>query len=126
LGSHLGKVLAKEAEMRNITRCASLALVLVVMAAFLSAPVVAAPREKTRMLNGWGPGGVFVAMIAPWKVFGPEPAYKHRYHVNRHNYAPTSTPVRLRPDRRFYIGPHYKSRYGPGYHTNGPGIGIER
>jgi hypothetical protein len=25
-----------------------------------------------------------------------------------------------------YIGPHYKSEYGPGYHDNGPGIGIER
>jgi hypothetical protein len=25
-----------------------------------------------------------------------------------------------------YIGPHYKSSCGPGYHTNGPGIGIVR
>ena len=30
------------------------------------------------------------------------------------------------PPRWGYIGPHYKSGYGPGYHTNGPGIGIER
>ena len=27
---------------------------------------------------------------------------------------------------RWGFGPHYKSGYGPGYHTNGPGIGIER
>ncbi len=25
-----------------------------------------------------------------------------------------------------YIGPHYKSAWGPGYHTNWPGIGIVR
>jgi len=30
------------------------------------------------------------------------------------------------PPRWGYIGPHYKSGYGQGYHTNGPGIGIER
>ena len=25
-----------------------------------------------------------------------------------------------------YIGPHYQSAWGPGYHTNWPGIGIVR
>ena len=25
-----------------------------------------------------------------------------------------------------YIGSHYESRFRPGYHTNGPGIGIEK
>jgi len=33
---------------------------------------------------------------------------------------------RLTGPRWGYIGPHYESRFGPGYHTNGPGIGIER
>ena len=26
--------------------------------------------------------------------------------------------------RGYYIGPHYRSDIAPGYHTNGPGIGI--
>jgi hypothetical protein len=29
-------------------------------------------------------------------------------------------------ERGFYIGPHYRSDIAPGYHTNGPGIGIMR
>ena len=33
---------------------------------------------------------------------------------------------RLTGPRWGYIGPHYESRFGPGYHTNGPGIGIEK
>lgn len=33
---------------------------------------------------------------------------------------------RLEGPRWGYIGPHYDSRFGPGYHTNGPGIGIEK
>jgi hypothetical protein len=30
------------------------------------------------------------------------------------------------PPRWGYIGPHYRTACGPGYHTNGPGIGIVR
>jgi hypothetical protein len=29
-------------------------------------------------------------------------------------------------ERGSYIGPHYRSDMAPGYHTNGPGIGIMR
>ena len=82
-------------------------------------PVSAEPRER-------GVGRVFVAPMAPWKAFGPKQRYYQTRPPYRTEYTPTNTPVRLRPNRRFYIGPHYKSQYGAGYHTNGPGIGIVR
>jgi hypothetical protein len=101
------------------------ALALLAGAALLSAPAIAEPRDTTRG-------------IRPFTFFSPKADYRsdhrRRYaNYRRYDYvdydrnpAPTSTPVRLNPDRRFYIGPHYKSRYGSGYHTNGPGIGIMR
>lgn len=105
----------------------ALALALLAGALLLSAPATAEPRDTTRT-------------IRPWTFFSPKADYKsdqrrrysnyRRYYYLSRDYdrnpAPTSTPVRLNPDRKFYIGPHYKSRYGAGYHTNGPGIGIMR
>ncbi|MGA9605270.1 MAG: DUF4124 domain-containing protein [Methyloceanibacter sp.] len=33
---------------------------------------------------------------------------------------------KIHPRPTGYIGPHYESAWGPGYHTNIPGIGIMR
>jgi hypothetical protein len=108
--------------MSIIGRYSPLLLVLVVVAALPSLST-AEPREKARI----GPAKFLLAPIAPWKVFGPQPRANTTYRIKQiTSSAPTSTPVRLRPNRRFYIGPHYKSEYGRGYHTNGPGIGIVR
>ena len=99
-----------------------LPLVLVFAAPLPVTLATAGPREKRI-----GPAKVLIAPIAPGIVFGPQRKAPTSYRVEqRSNYTPTSTPVRLRPNRRFYIGPHYKSEYGRGYHTNGPGIGIVR
>jgi hypothetical protein len=109
--------------MRIISRCVSVGLTLGILSASWSSTAATAPREKAR----FGPARVLIAPIAPWKAFGPKPRADSEYRVRpQTKYTPTSTPVRLRPNRRFYIGPHYKSSYGPGYHTNGPGIGIVR
>lgn len=105
------------------------ALALALLAgALLSAPAMAEPSgDKTRT-------------VRPWTFFSPKADYRSDYRRRYYNYrrsdyvsrdydrnaAPTSTPVKLNPNRKFYIGPHYKSRYGAGYHTNGPGIGIMR
>lgn len=100
-----------------------LPLVLMLGAVLPSSLATAEPREKPRI----GPARFLLAPIAPWKVFGPQPRANTSYRVTQTtSSAPTSTPVRLRANRRFYIGPHYKSEYGRGYHTNGPGIGIVR
>jgi hypothetical protein len=108
--------------MRIARRFIAMALMVGVVAT-LPSPATAEPRDKARV----GPARFLVAPIAPWKVFGPKPRVTPAYRVKQGTkYTPTSTPVRLRPDRRFYIGPHYKSAYGRGYHTNGPGIGIVR
>jgi len=110
----------------NKTTYRALALALVAGALLMSAPAIAEPRDSRG--------------IRPFTFFSPKADYKTdhrgRYANYRRSYyftedyqrdaAPTSTPVRLNPNRRFYIGPHYKSGYGAGYHTNGPGIGIMR
>jgi hypothetical protein len=107
----------------RIGRYLPLVLVFGVVAAIPSALATTEPREKPRI----GAAKFLLAPIAPWKVFGPQPRANTSYRVKQStSSAPTSTPVRLRPNRRFYIGPHYKSEYGRGYHTNGPGIGIVR
>ncbi len=71
---------------------------------------------------------VSAALITTPAVAGPS---------NQRSWVPQlpGTPVKAKrmiirernePPRWGYIGPHYKAGYGPGYHTNGPGIGIER
>ena len=104
----------------------TLALAVLAGALLLAGPAMTEPRD--------GRG------IRPFTFFSPKADFKtdhrRRYANYRRTYyftqdyerdaAPTSTPVRLNPNRRFYIGPHYKSGYGEGYHTNGPGIGIMR
>lgn len=113
--------------MSKTVRHGALALALFAGAALLSAPAIAEPRETTRT-------------VRPWTFFSPKADYRsdsrrRYYNYRRYDYlsrdydrnaAPTSTPVKLNPNRKFYIGPHYKSGYGAGYHTNGPGIGIMR
>ncbi len=46
----------------------------------------------------------------------------------KHGGCPRGMIIRERgePPRWGYIGPHYRSSCGPGYHTNGPGVGIVR
>jgi hypothetical protein len=67
----------------------------------------------------------------------PGEAAKRKVYVNKgaSTYGDFRTPAgprrmiirdRLTGPRWGYIGPHYESRFGPGYHTNGPGIGIEK
>ena len=111
--------------MSKITHGA-VALALLAGALLVTAPAMAEPRDTRG--------------IRPFTFFSPKADYKtdHRrryYNYRRYDYArgdyernpaPTSTPVRLNLNRKFYIGPHYKSGYGAGYHTNGPGIGIMR
>jgi hypothetical protein len=118
--------MSKTVTLKTVTHGA-LALALLAGASFVTAAAMAEPRETTRG-------------IKPFTFFSPKADYRtdHRrrfanyrrgYYVSEdyeRNAPPSNTPVRLNPDRRFYIGPHYKSRYGSGYHTNGPGIGIMR
>jgi hypothetical protein len=107
-----------EAEMiRTIVKHATLSLALLAGGALLSAPSMAA-------------SSITYHLVKERVWLGPKRGYQYRYfYVGREtnlNLPPDNTPVKLKPGRPFYTVPHYKSSYGAGYHTNGPGIGIMR
>jgi hypothetical protein len=80
----------------------AVALGLIAGAALLSAPADAKDRVKYR------------PNPSAWFWFGPPGRGEH-------------IALKARVEQRgFYIGPHYRSNIAPGYHTNGPGIGIMR
>ena len=104
--------------MSTLVRSAAVALALLAATAFWPASPGMAASSEYRIVKE-----------RVW--LGPNRGYQWRYYyVSRQrdlDYPPTSTPVRIRPGRAFYTVPHYKSSYGPGYHTNvGPGIGLMR
>ena len=85
--------------------------------------------------------GMIALAVTAGTVFAASPGAAKRHkpyvYVNKgaETYGDFRTPAgprriivrdRLTGPRWGYIGPHYESRFGPGYHTNGPGIGIER
>jgi len=89
--------------MRGIVRTAALGLGLIAGAALVSAPAAAKHyvRYKTYRQNP-----------SAWYWFGPPGRGVHIVRKARVAH------------RGSYIGPHYRSDIAPGYHTNGPGIGI--
>jgi hypothetical protein len=81
--------------------------------------------------------GLAVAVASLLAATPGEAAKRQKVYVNKGapTYGDFRTPAgprriiirdRLEGPRWGYIGPHYESRFGPGYHTNGPGIGIEK
>jgi hypothetical protein len=89
----------------TFTRSAALALVLVAGATLAADPSAAASRKYVYVNKGAPTYGDFRTAAGPRRI------------IIRN---------RLEGPRWGYIGPHYDSRFGPGYHTNGPGIGIEK
>lgn len=87
----------------NDMRIGALALSFLVSVALVTTPAIADP-SKQRTWRPWVPD------------LAGTPVKSKRIIIRE----------RGEPPRWGYIGPHYKSGYGPGYHTNGPGIGIER
>ena len=113
--------------MEKLARSAALVSVLLSGAALAAAPAGAA---QYKFLNGqfqnqnyvdncpWNPRPAACrpkkpAPVKPLTDFKP-PAYV------------LSGQYKTHPRPTGYIGPHYKSSWGPGYHTNWPGIGIVR
>jgi hypothetical protein len=93
--------------LSTFTRICGLALALAAGAVLASAPVAAAKRQKVYVYVNKG-----AATYGDFRT----PAGPRRMLIRD----------RLTGPRWGYIGPHYDSRFGPGYHTNGPGIGIEK
>ena len=91
--------------MSTLTTLTKLALV-IAAASLLAAPPAEAAKRKV----------VYVDKGAPTYGDFRTPAGPRRIIIRD----------RLTGPRWGYIGPHYESRFGPGYHTNGPGIGIEK
>jgi hypothetical protein len=91
--------------MNLIVRNAGMVFGLIAGAALVSAPAVAKDyvKHKTYRQNP-----------SAWYWFGPPGRGEH-----------IALKARVK-QRGFYIGPHYRSDIAPGYHTNGPGIGIMR
>ena len=91
--------------LTTLTRMTSLGLVLGACAVLAATPGAAAKRQKVYVNKGAPTYGDFKTPAGPRRMI-----------------------IRDRIDgpRWGYIGPHYESRFGPGYHTNGPGIGIEK
>lgn len=93
--------------LTTLARTAALLLAVAAGAMFAAVPGEAAKRQKVK---------VYVNKGAPTYGDFKTPA------------GPRRIIIRDRPEgpRWGYIGPHYDSKFGPGYHTNGPGIGIEK
>jgi len=89
--------------MRGIVWTVAMGLGLIAGAALVSAPAAAKHyvRYKTYRQNP-----------SAWYWFGPPGRGVH------------IVPKARVAQRGSYIGPHYRSDIAPGYHTNGPGIGI--
>lgn len=91
--------------MSTLAKTAALALSLLAGAVLAATPAASAPRQKVHVNKGAATYGDFKTPAGPRRILIRE---------------------RGEPPRWGYIGPHYQSRFGPGYHTNGPGIGIEK
>ena len=93
--------------LTTLTRMTGLALVLGACAVLAATPGAAAKRHRPYVYVNKGAEtyGDFRTPAGPRRIIVRD---------------------RLTGPRWGYIGPHYESRFGPGYHTNGPGIGIEK
>jgi hypothetical protein len=89
--------------MRGIVRAVVVGLGLIAGAPLIPAPAVA--QDKVRYK-------IYRPNPSAWYWFGPPGRGEH-------------IALKARVAKRgYYIGPHYRSDIAPGYHTNGPGIGI--
>ena len=113
--------------MEKLARTAALVSVLLTGVALAAAPAEAA---QYRFLNGQFqnqnfvdncPGNPRPAACRPKKpaAVKPLPYFKPPAYVLSGQY-------KTHPRPTGYIGPHYQSSWGPGYHTNWPGIGLMR
>ncbi|HLO24009.1 MAG TPA: hypothetical protein VK193_11375 [Methyloceanibacter sp.] len=113
--------------MEKLARSAALVSVLLTGVALAAAPAEAA---QYRFLNGQFqnqnfvdncPGNPRPAACRPKKpaAVKPLPYFKPPAYVLSGQY-------KTHPRPTGYIGPHYQSSWGPGYHTNWPGIGLMR
>jgi hypothetical protein len=91
--------------MSTLTTLTKLALVIAAASLLAAAPAEAAKRKVVYVDKGAPTYGDFRTPAGPRRIIIRD---------------------RLTGPRWGYIGPHYESRFGPGYHTNGPGIGIEK
>ena len=91
--------------LTTLTRTGILAIGLVAGVVIAATPGEAAKRQKVYVNKGAPTYGDFKTPAGPRRMIIRD---------------------RLEGPRWGYIGPHYDSRFGPGYHTNGPGIGIEK
>jgi hypothetical protein len=89
--------------MPVIVRNMAVVLGLIAGAALVSAPAAVA-KDQVK----------YTRSPSAWYWFGPPGRGEH-----------IALKARVK-QRGFYIGPHYRSDIAPGYHTNGPGIGIMR
>ncbi|MGA7455744.1 MAG: hypothetical protein WBW51_00240 [Methyloceanibacter sp.] len=89
----------------TLTRMTGLAFALGAGAVLAATPGEAAKRQKVYVNKGAPTYGDFRTPAGPRRMIIRD---------------------RINGPRWGYIGPHYESRFGPGYHTNGPGIGIEK
>ena len=89
--------------MRGIVRSLAVGLGLIAAAALASPPAVAQDYVRYK---------IYRQNPSAWYWFGPPGRGEH-----------IALKARV-AQRGSYIGPHYRSDIGPGYHTNGPGIGI--
>ena len=89
----------------TLARTATLLLALAAATVLAASPGEAAKRQKVYVNKGAPTYGDFKTPAGPRRIIIRD---------------------RLEGPRWGYIGPHYDSRFGPGYHTNGPGIGIEK
>jgi hypothetical protein len=109
--------------MTKLARSAALVSVLLTGAALAAAPAGAA---EYRFRNGQFnqnyvdncPGSAACRPKKPAPV-KPLPYFKPPAYVLSGQY-------KTHPRPTGYIGPHYQSSWGPGYHTNWPGIGLVR
>jgi hypothetical protein len=91
--------------LTTLTRTAGLTLGLLAGVMLMADPGATAPRKKLYVNKGAETYGDFRTPAGPRRMI-----------IRDREAGP----------RWGYIGPHYQSRFGPGYHTNGPGIGIEK
>jgi len=91
--------------MSTLTTLTKIGLAVAVASLLAATPGEAAKRQKIYVDKGAPTYGDFRTPAGPRRIIIRD---------------------RLTGPRWGYIGPHYESRFGPGYHTNGPGIGIEK
>ena len=89
--------------MRGIVKAVAMGLGLTAAAALASAPAFSKDYVRYR---------IYRQNPTAWYWFGPPGRGEH------------IAPKARVAAQGYYIGPHYRSDIAPGYHTNGPGIGI--